>query len=417
MPVLETLCDLIVDCEHKTAPPAEDGEYPLIRTPDIGLGRLLVEKAQRVTAETYKAWTKRAVPGPGDLILAREAPVGNVGIVRDGIQPVLGQRTVLIRPDASRLDPFYLNYLLSGPALRGWMEGVSIGATVPHLNMADIRSMALPPLPPLPTQRKIAAILCTYDDLIENNTRRINLLEEMAQRIYREWFVDFRYPGHEDVPLVDSEIGPIPRGWAATNLGSVGKWFSGGTPSTASPEYWGGGVPWITSGSLQGRYLSRSDRTLTPAGVQNGSRLVPRDTILFVVRGMSLAKEFRVGIAECDLAFGQDCKAVQVSDPVVPLLILHYLSDRAPQIAKMVEFAAHGTGKISTDRLMALPIPLPPRLLQTKFEELAATIRQLVTGLNARAANLRATRDFLLPRLISGEIDVEHLDIQVPEAA
>ena len=69
------------------------------------------------------------------------------------------------------------------------------------------------PLPPLPTQRKIAAILSAYDDLIENNNRRIKLLEEMAQRIYREWFVDFRYPGHEDVPLVDSELGPIPKGW------------------------------------------------------------------------------------------------------------------------------------------------------------------------------------------------------------
>jgi hypothetical protein len=101
------------------------------------------------------------------------------------------------------------------------MIGVSIGATVPHLNMSDIRSMELPPLPPVEVQRKIAAILSAYDDLIENNNRRIKLLEEMAKRIYREWFVDFRYPGHEAVPLVESELGPLPKGWVAAPLFEV----------------------------------------------------------------------------------------------------------------------------------------------------------------------------------------------------
>lgn len=148
MTTLSAVCDLIVDCEHKTAPAVAEG-YPLIRTPNIGVGRLDIESAQRVDEATYRAWTKRATPRAGDLILAREAPVGNVGIVRPGIYPVLGQRTVLIRPQPDVLDPYYLNYLMSGPGLRGWMVGVSSGATVPHLNIADIRSMELPPLPSL----------------------------------------------------------------------------------------------------------------------------------------------------------------------------------------------------------------------------------------------------------------------------
>jgi len=216
---LGAICEFIVDCEHKTAPPVDGAEYPLIRTPDIGVGRLLLESAQRVTQETYQAWTKRAVPRTNDLILAREAPVGNVGIVPPGVSPVLGQRTVLIRPDQTQVYPLYLNYLLSGPMLRGWMHGVSVGATVAHLNLSDIRAMKLPPLPPLTIQRKIGEVLGSYDELIENNNRRVQILAEQAQRIYREWFVDFRPPGHEGAPLIGSPMGPIPEGWTCTTVG------------------------------------------------------------------------------------------------------------------------------------------------------------------------------------------------------
>ena len=90
-------------------------------------------------------------------------------------------------------------------------------AGVPHINLSLFQGLTMP-LPPLPTQRKIAAVMSAYDDLIENNNRRIGILEEMARRIYREWFVEFRYPGHEDVTLVDSELGPIPDGWQVGTL-------------------------------------------------------------------------------------------------------------------------------------------------------------------------------------------------------
>ena len=346
---------------------------------------------------------------PPGVVTGRYGTLGQVFYVN---QPFWPLNTTLYVKDFHGNDPRFCSYLLEYQGL-GTQESAS---AVPGINR-NVLHRLLVRRPPLDAQRKIASVLSAYDELIENNRRRIELLEKIADRIYREWFVDFRYPGHEGVPLVETAMGPIPQGWEVSNLGSMGKWSSGGTPPTGSPEYWNGGIPWITSGCLLGRYLSRSDRTLTAAGVAKGSRLVPRDTVLFVVRGMSLAKEFRVGIAECDLAFGQDCKAVQVSDGIAPLLILHYLSDRAPQIAKMVEFAAHGTGKISTDRLKALPIAVPPAVLQTRFHDVATTVRQLVTGLEAAVVTTGATRDLLLQRLISGELDVANLDISIEQAA
>jgi len=206
---LNDVCALIVDCEHKTAPTQSMG-IPSIRTPNIGKGRLLLDNVNRVSEETYNAWTKRAIPQVNDLILAREAPIGNVAIILPNQKVCLGQRTVLIRPDRNKVNPKYLCYLLLGDEIQGKIISISNGLTVHHLNMEDIRSLDLSELPPLPTQRKITAILSAYDDLIENNTRRIKILEEMAQALYREWFVKFGFPGHEKVMMVESKLGVVP---------------------------------------------------------------------------------------------------------------------------------------------------------------------------------------------------------------
>ena len=129
---LKDVCSLIIDCEHKTAPIQEIG-YPSIRTPNIGKGRLILEGVNRVSEEIYQAWTKRAIPEADDLILAREAPIGNVAIIPKNLKVCLGQRTVLIRPDKNKVNSQYLCYLLLGDEVQGKIKSVSNGATVHHL--------------------------------------------------------------------------------------------------------------------------------------------------------------------------------------------------------------------------------------------------------------------------------------------
>jgi type I restriction enzyme S subunit len=131
---LQSVCELIVDCEHKTAPTQDEG-YPSIRTPNIGRGYLILERVNRVSEETYRQWTKRAVPQEGDLVMAREAPVGNVAIVPAGLQLCLGQRTLLIRPDRTKVEPAFFNFLLNGPQVQTLIHAKTGGSTVPHLNM------------------------------------------------------------------------------------------------------------------------------------------------------------------------------------------------------------------------------------------------------------------------------------------
>jgi type I restriction enzyme S subunit len=160
---LADLCELIVDCEHKTAPTQENG-IPSIRTPNVGKGKLLLENVNRVSEETYREWTRRAEPRPGDLILAREAPAGNVAVIPKDTRVCLGQRTVLIRPRANVLDSSFLAYLLLEPRTQERLLAHSRGATVEHVNMKDIRALKVGAIPSVETQRSVVGRLTVARD-------------------------------------------------------------------------------------------------------------------------------------------------------------------------------------------------------------------------------------------------------------
>ena len=155
---LEELCELVVDCEHKTAPMQDEG-IPSIRTPNIGKGNLLLEGVYRVSENTYREWTRRAEPVAGDLILAREAPAGNVAVIPENMRVCLGQRTVLIRPRRNIFDSKFLAQLLLSPAMQQRLLAHSRGATVQHVNMKDIRALQVGPIPVLSEQKEIVAKL------------------------------------------------------------------------------------------------------------------------------------------------------------------------------------------------------------------------------------------------------------------
>ena len=213
--ILNDICEFIVDCPHTTAPDEGIG-YPLIRTPNIGKGRLILNGVHRVSEKVYRSRIQRGVPQDDDLIFAREAPAGNVAIVKNGERVCLGQRTVLLRPDKSKVRPDYLAYYILAPEQQYKLLGTANGATVAHVNLPIIRNMPVE-LPSFDVQEKIAGYLSSFDNLIENNQKQIKLLEESAQRLYKEWFVDLRFPGYEDTPIVDG----VPEGWKRKPLSDV----------------------------------------------------------------------------------------------------------------------------------------------------------------------------------------------------
>ncbi|CAK8722169.1 hypothetical protein GKODMF_13760 [Candidatus Electrothrix gigas] len=188
---LTDLTELIVDCEHKTAPTQSTG-YPSIRTPNIGTGELLLDGVKRVSEETYKLWTKRAAPQPNDLTLAREAPAGNIAVIPVGEQVCLGQRTVLIRPKKNKVFPSYLAYLILHPLIQKRLLSHSRGATVQHINMKDIRQLPLGELPPLEKQasevKRIQEARTNCILLESIYQKKLNALAELKQSILHKAF-------------------------------------------------------------------------------------------------------------------------------------------------------------------------------------------------------------------------------------
>lgn len=402
---LRDVCEFIVDCEHKTAPTQAEG-YPLIRTPNIGRGRLLLDGVYRVSEETYRLWTKRAVPQPGDLIMAREAPVGNVAIVPDGLSPCLGQRTLLIRPNREKIDAAFLTYLLLGPDVQGTIHAKTNGATVPHLNMKDVRELALPPIPPIAEQRRIASILSAYDDLIENCERRIRVLDEMARSLYREWFVNYRYPGHESVPLVDSPMGRIPKGWEVTSASTALEI----NPRVKVPRT--GELPFVPMGSLSNDSMVISD--IETRDRPSGSKFQNNDTLF--ARITPCLENGKTGFVQFlpddeSAACGSTEFIVLRGRSVPPQFV--YCLARSP------EFRDHAiksmTGATGRQRVQEACfdryfLAQPPAALLERFEEITKPMFTLVQTLHTRVANLRQTRDLLLPRLLSGQLSVEEVE-------
>ena len=212
---LNEVCELIVDCPHSTA--SDEGKgYPLVRTPNIGKGRLVYDGMHRVCEDVYNKRNARAIPQENDLIFAREATAGNVALIQKGEKVCLGQRTVLIRPNQEMVNPAFLTYFLLAPKQQYNLLSTANGATVAHVNLPTIRNLKIN-LPELTIQHRIATILSRYDTLIENYQKQIKLLEEAAQRLYKEWFVDLHFPGHENTKIVDG----VPEGWEYRRIGDI----------------------------------------------------------------------------------------------------------------------------------------------------------------------------------------------------
>ena len=212
------LCIFATDCVNKTAPTVDyETRFKMIRTTNVKGGFIDLDTVRYVTEETFNQWTRRSRPLVGDVVLTREAPVGEVGRVTFQDENVmLGQRLFQYRPDPNLLDSNYLAYVLQSRAIQGALHGKSFGATVPHIRVGDAETLPIP-CPPLSVQRRIGDVLSSYDDLIENNERRIKLLEEAARRLYREWFVALRFPGHERGKVVDG----VPQGWGRVTLTDI----------------------------------------------------------------------------------------------------------------------------------------------------------------------------------------------------
>ena len=341
---------------------------------------------------------------PPGVVTGRYGTLGRVFFIDEPFWPL---NTTLYVSDFHGNDERFVNYLLQCQNL-GARDGAS---AVPGVNRNVLHRLSVM-RPPLGTQRKIAAVLSAYDDLIENNNRRIKLLEEMAQRIYREWFVDFRYLGHEAVPMVDSEFGRIPEGWQwkfASEAISINPKVA--IARDASHPF----IP-MTSLSETGMHIEPLESRVGTSGAkfQNGDTLFARITPC-LENGKTA---FVQCLTESEVATGSTEFIVLRSSLLSPELVyLLARSDAFRGHAMKSMSGATGRQRVREECFERFPIPVPAGDLIQIFTDHVRPMFHLSFQLFLANRNLRQTRDLLLPRLISGEINVGDLDIAVPEAA
>ena len=201
----------------------EEG-VPVIRGNNLTLGdKKFVDEGYVFVTEQKAHELRNCEAVAGDLVFTAAGTLGQVGLIPNGSRfprYIISNKQLRLRCDTAEVAPDYLYYWFSSPHMRQYIINQNVGSSVPLITLGVLRHLPIL-LRPLPTQRKIAAILSAYDDLIENNTRRIAILEKMAQLLYREWFVHFRFPGHESVPMADSEVGSIPEGWRVVQISGM----------------------------------------------------------------------------------------------------------------------------------------------------------------------------------------------------
>jgi len=290
------------------------------------------------------------------------------------------------------------------------ISGYITGAAQPKLSQSNLRCIELR-LPPLPSQRKIASILSAYDDLIENNLRRIKILEEMSQNLYREWFVKFRFPGHEKVKMVDSPLGKIPDGWKIVAFTEIADVLSGGTPKTTVKSYWGGSIPFFApKDAPESFYVTNTEKAITEIGLRKcNSKLYPKDTVFITARG-TVGK---VVMPSMDMAMNQSCYALRGRQGINQLYLFLATREQVDYLKKNTGGATFDTIVVDTFRRML--VIKPGNDVIVRFSQVIQPEMELILNILKKNTTLRRTRDLLLPKLISGELDVSELDITIPE--
>ncbi len=291
------------------------------------------------------------------------------------------------------------------------LGGLVTGAAQPKLSQANLKRMELI-APPFEEQRRIGTVLRTMADLIENNRRRIEILEEMARLIYREWFVHFRFPGHEDVELVDSALGPIPAGWEVVAVGDAVETVGGGTPSKKNPAYWESPtITWYTPSDLtkaSSMFAFESADCINELGLKKSSaRLFPARTVMMTSR----ATIGVISIAATEAATNQGFISCVPNGRLSEFHLYCWLRENVELFLTLASGATFKELRKSTFR--ELPIVVPPEPVEDAFRAVVGPMCELVANLTRQNRVLAEARDLLLPRLISGELDVSDLDLDV----
>jgi type I restriction enzyme S subunit len=406
---IKDVCEGIYDGPHATPKEATNGPIFLGIKNVTEDGRLDLSEIRHVSEGEFPKWTKRVKPQKDDIVFSYEATLHRYAKIPENFHGCLGRRMALVRVDQSKVSPTFLHYYFLSPAWKAQINAnIITGATVNRIPLSRFPEFTVQ-LPNLNAQHRVAEILANHDVLIENNIRRIQLLEESARLLYREWFVHLRFPGHEHLEVRDG----VPQGWSRESLEAIcipkdGIQTGPFGSQLHQSDYTDDGIPVVMPKDIATRRVSLQSIARIPESLANQlrrHRMQIGDTV-YGRRG-DIGRRAFIGPRQDGYFCGTGCLRFR-PDPAI--VNPRYLFDQlgAPDTEGCIINRAKGSTmpNLSAGALKTVPILLPPKRIQDSYAEAVEPTNRLIETLAEQNQKLAQARDILLPRLMNGELAV-----------
>ena len=381
--------------------------YDYLANVNVQWGNIVLDDLKQMKFET-KEFDRYGL-NIGDIVMCEGGEPGRCAIWKGQRKVMMIQKALhRIRPKAT-VDGFFLYYYLLNEGLNGSFEGYFTGSTIKHFTGINLANVEIN-LPPLETQQKIANILSIYDDLIENNQKRIKILEEMTQQTYEEWFVRMRFPNYETA--VFGEDG-LPESWEKVKLGDLGDVVTGKTPSTFNEEFYNGKIPFIKTPDMNGQiYVLETSQNLTELGANTQkNKFIPKNSLVISCIGSAGV----YALVSKDSQFNQQINAIKFSKEIYTYYT-YCFSKSLKEVLEALGSNGATMTNVNKGKFEQIEIIIPQDKLLLDFHNLAKPCFESILNLQSQNKSLREGRDILLPRLMMGMIDLENLESKSTDA-
>ncbi|MEY9575919.1 type I restriction enzyme S subunit [Bradyrhizobium diazoefficiens] len=355
---------------------------------------------------------------PGDLLFVRSSlkqeGIGWTSLFIDGAEPTSFCGFIIRARIRSGIpiDPLFLVYFCRSSDARNRLIAGSGKVAITNISQ-DVLARLPIPVPPLPEQKKIAAVLSVVQQAVEQQERLITLTAELKKALLRRLFTR----GLNNEPQKLSDIGLVPESWELVKLSDVCTFQSGGTPSKQRADYWEGTIPWVSPKDMKRPRLTDVTDHISQEALEEGSKLAPTGSVFVVVRGMILAKDIPVALAEVPMAFNQDMKAIIPGPRLHPDFLLYAMSAFKKRLFEKIGRSAHGTMTLMSSEITSFQIPMPDKETQRQIANILAMLEKKQALHQRKHATLTALFRSLLHHLMTAEIRVHDLDLSKMESA
>lgn len=412
---LEEICTQVTDGTHDSPRLISHG-YPLIKGKDINKGYIDFENCDYISEEDHLKVISRSKPEYGDILFANIGnSIGDMAFVSTTKEFSI-KNVALIKADITKVDNLYLYYYMLNKDFQNEIKSTKQGAAQPFISLNLLRNFELKINKKLKIQTKIAKVLSNYDDLIENNNKRIKILEEMAQKIYKEWFVDFKFPGHSTATFKQTELGKIPSDWEVSTLENILSSIESGSRPKGGINPNDKEIPSIGAENILGlgKYDYSKEKYISNDFYEKMKKGKVKDLdVLLYKDGAQLGRKSIFGEkfphSKCCI---NEHVFILRTNPKCSPYYLYFTLDTMQNTERIKQLNTNAAQPgINQEQVKGLTIVLPQKEYIEKFDNFVKSMVSEIFKLCIKNETLKQTRDLLLPRLISGEIDVENLEI------